>query len=125
MKKISEIADAQVEYINQTLANHGIVGEQASLFLGMMIGMWAEKGIEIFGTSPEYKKLKISMKDPGALDNACDTFTDEMIGADDDEKDEKYNELRALAAKWLKHSEYLTLEIDLKTKTCRVLEQKE
>lgn len=60
-------------------------------------------------------KFKVTMKSPDAFDDAIH----EALKVCTRESDE---EIREICKKWFRYGEYLTVEIDTKEKTCKVVE---
>lgn len=56
------------------------------------------------------------MKTPDALDRAIENKVNDL---------DEFDEIKALANRWFKHGEYLTVEIDTESETCTVVPVKD
>jgi len=75
--------------------------------------------------------FRVTMKDPDVLYEAInDALKEDLSGFDDDDereaiKEVRYEKIDAIASKWFQYGEYLTVEIDTKLNTIKVIENEE
>jgi len=73
-------------------------------------------------------RFQVTFKTPDSLENTVDEETEYELSTLEDEfqDDENREEIKAklmkFASKWVKWSEYITVEFDLEAETCKVLE---
>lgn len=71
-------------------------------------------------------KIRVTLKDPDVLHDAiADALDEELKEMDQGEaelvKDYRKDKILEIAADWFEYGEYLTVEIDTKSKTCVVI----
>ena len=69
-------------------------------------------------------KIKVTMKNPDALDYAIAIAIDGLGDLSLGEREEKHDELYEQLSKWFKYGEYLTVEIDTEADTATVMKGK-
>ncbi len=75
-------------------------------------------------------KIRLNLKDPDGVYNSVDEATKESVaevqGVSDDEREElqksRREEIEESIRKWVRYSEYLSVEIDTDAQTARVLD---
>jgi hypothetical protein len=65
-------------------------------------------------------KIKLTFKNPTAIEAAIEDATFEIV--DDDEMESMADEIDTACRKWLRYGEYVDIEIDTENNTCNVIQ---